>query len=64
MDKTALVTGDREAEGLVVAALSLAKIPAIAVEWDWSDDAEEWRLTVVSSPVRYERPTRVLFSDS
>jgi len=49
MDKTALVTGDREAEGLVVAALSLAKIPAIAVEWDWSDDADEWRLTVVSS---------------
>ena len=38
MDKTALVTGDREAEGLVVAALSRAKIPAIAVEWDWSDD--------------------------
>jgi len=49
MDKTALVTGDREAEGLVVAALSRAKIPAIAVEWDWSDDADEWRLTVVSS---------------
>jgi len=44
MDKTALVIGDREAEGQVVAALSLAKIPAIAVEWDWSDDAEEWRL--------------------
>lgn len=49
MDKTALVTGDREAEGLVVAALSLAKIPVTAVEWNWTDGADEWQLTVVSS---------------
>jgi hypothetical protein len=48
MDKTALVTGDREAEGLVIAALSRARIPAIAVEWNWVPDADEWQLTVVS----------------
>lgn len=56
MDKPALVTGEREAEGLVVAALSLAEIPVTAVDWNWVSEDDEWQLTVVSSLVDTKGP--------
>ena len=38
-----------EAEALVVQALSQAKIPVTAVDWNRAAEGEEWQLTVVSS---------------
>jgi len=49
VDKTTLVADDREAEALVVAALSQARIPVTAVEWNWAVDLNEWQLVVVSA---------------
>lgn len=49
MDKAALVTSDLEIEGLVIAALSRARIPVTAVEWNWVPQLYEWQLVVVTS---------------
>src|SRR5271168_1112362 len=49
MDKTALVADEREIEGLVIAALSRARIPVTAVDWNWVSQLEEWQLIVVTS---------------
>ena len=49
MDKAALVAHDREVEGRVIAALSDAKIPVTAVEWNWVPDQHEWQLVIVTS---------------
>jgi hypothetical protein len=49
MDKVALVDGDLEVEGLVVEALSRAKIPVTAVDWTWVPQFEASRLVVVTS---------------
>lgn len=49
MDKAALVASDLEIEGLVIAALSRARIPVTAVEWNWVPQLYEWQLVVVTS---------------
>jgi hypothetical protein len=49
MDKATLVANDVEAEGLVIAALSHARIPVTAVEWNWVPQLHEWQLVIVSS---------------
>lgn len=49
MDKAALVASDLEVEGLVIAALSRARIPVTAVEWNWVPQLHEWQLVVVTS---------------
>lgn len=49
MDKAALVTNDLEVEGLVISALSRARIPVAAVEWYWVPQLDEWQLVVVTS---------------
>jgi hypothetical protein len=49
MDKATLVTSDLEIEGLVVGALSRAKIPVTAVDWIWVPQFEASQLVVVTS---------------
>lgn len=49
MDKTTLVASDLEVEALVIAALSRARIPVTAIEWNWVPQLEEWQLIVVTS---------------
>ena len=51
MVKASLVVRDLEVEGLVVAALSRARIPvtAVAVDRDRIEDLDEWQLIVVTS---------------
>jgi hypothetical protein len=49
VDKDALVANDLEVEGLVIAALSRARIPVTAVEWNWVPQLHEWQLVVVTS---------------
>ena len=49
MDKATLVDNDLEVEGLVIAALSRARIPVTAVEWNWVPQLYEWQLVVVTS---------------
>jgi hypothetical protein len=51
MDQTSLVNSDIETEGKVVSALSRAKIPVSAVDWNWVPDLEESQLIVVTSLV-------------
>jgi len=49
VDKATLVTNDLEVEGLVVEALSRAKIPVTAVDWIWVPQFEASQLVVVTS---------------
>jgi hypothetical protein len=48
VDKAALVASDLEVEGLVISALSRARIPVTAVDWNWVSQLEEWQLVVVT----------------
>lgn len=48
MDQTTLVTRDNEIEGKVVSALSRARIPVTAVNWNWEDEKEQWQLIIVT----------------
>lgn len=61
---TSLVKNDIEIENKLVWALSRAKIPATAVDWNWVPQLEEWQLTVVTSLVETQGPrsayTRIL----
>ena len=54
MDQTPLVNSD--IEGKVVSALSRAKIPVSAVDWNWVPDLEESQLIVVTSLVDTRGP--------
>jgi hypothetical protein len=49
VDKAALVANDLEIEGLVVEALSRAKIPVTAVDWIWVPQFEASQLVIVTS---------------
>jgi hypothetical protein len=49
MDKGPLVAADLEIEGLVVEALSRAKIPVTVVDWTWVPQFEALMLVVVTS---------------
>jgi hypothetical protein len=49
VDKAALVANGLEVEGLVVEALSRAKIPVTAVDWIWVPQFEASQLVIVTS---------------
>jgi hypothetical protein len=54
VDQTPLVNS--EIEGKVVSALSRAKIPVSAVDWNWAPDLDESQLIVVTSLVDTRGP--------
>jgi hypothetical protein len=59
MDQAPLVESDIEIEAKVVSALSQAKIPVTAVDWDWSPQLNGWQLIVVSRWVEERGPREV-----
>lgn len=48
MDKTALVRGDLEIGGLVLEALSRAKIPVTLCDWNFVPELDEWQLVIAT----------------
>ena len=48
MDKTALVRSDRDIGGLVLEALSRAKIPVRLCDWHHVPDIDEWELIIAT----------------
>ena len=46
MDQTPLVNSDIEIEGKLVSALSRARVPVTAVDWNWVPQLEESQLVV------------------
>jgi hypothetical protein len=48
MDQTPLVNSDIEIEGKLVSALSRARVPVTAVDWNWVPQLEESQLVVVT----------------
>lgn len=49
MDKAVLVENDLEVEALVIEALSRARIPVTAVEWNQVEETGQWQLVIVTS---------------
>jgi hypothetical protein len=56
VDQTPLVNSDIEIEGKVVSALSRARIPVTAVDWNWVPQLGESQLIVVSPLVDTRGP--------
>ena len=48
MDKATLVRSDLEIEGLILEALSRAKIPVTLVDWNYAPEVDEWQLVVAT----------------
>jgi hypothetical protein len=48
VDKATLVKSDLEAEGLVIEALSRAKIPITLCDWNFVPQLDEWQLVVAT----------------
>ncbi len=48
MDKATLVKSDLEAEGLVIEALSRARIPITLCDWNYVPQLDEWQLVVAT----------------
>ncbi len=59
MDQATLVNSDIEIEGKVVSALSRAKLPVAAVDWNWAPQLNGWQLIVVSRWVEERGPREV-----
>jgi hypothetical protein len=59
MDQAPLVDSDIEIEAKVVSALSHAKIPVTAVDWNWAPQLNGWQLIVVSRWVDTRGPREV-----
>lgn len=48
MDKKTLVRSDQDIEGLVLGALSRAKIPVTLCDWNYDPDLDEWQLILAT----------------
>jgi hypothetical protein len=61
VDKAALVRSDLDAEGRLLNALSLAKIPTTLVDFDFVAPLDEWHL-VVATPLYDDKGPREAYS--
>lgn len=61
MDKAALVKSDLEIEGLVLEALSRAKIPVTLCVWHYAPQLEEWQL-IIATPWHDSKSPRTAYS--
>ena len=62
MDKASLVRSDREIEGLILQALSKAKVPITLCVWHYAEERAEWQLVIATPWYDSKGPRTASFS--